>query len=77
MNLTGKSNQELLAIMSTIESDPKNLAPPGGLWKLSPQARKKLDQLARAVAHNQAEKRKLAGDPVLTDGYSGRQTNRR
>ena len=77
MKLDGKTNEELLAMIAEIEADPKNRMPPGGLYLYTPQARKKLDKLARAVTNNMAEKRALKGDPVRADGYSGRQTNRR
>ena len=77
MKLDGKTNEELHGMMAAIEADPKNQMPKGSIWKYAPNARKKLDKLAWAVTHNLAEQRRLAGDPVRCDGYSGRQSNRR
>jgi hypothetical protein len=77
VRLDGKTNEELVAMQSAIESDPRNQMPPGHLFLYTPQARKKLDEIARAITSNLREKRRLAGDPVDDSGYSGRQSNRR
>ena len=77
MKLDGKTNSELTAMMQTIEDDPTSHMPKGSLNIYIKSACKKLDELAWAVTHNMAESRRLAGDPVRCDGYSGRNCNRR
>lgn len=76
MKLDNKTNIELLEMQTAIKSDPKNQNT-GGLWKYTPAARKKLDAIQRQITHNLAMKRAAEGRPVVCDGYSGRQTNRR
>ena len=77
MNYNDKTNDELLALSRQIEQDPVNRMPAGCLYLYTPKAIRKLDQIARAITNNMAEKRKMAGNPVVADGYSGRQSNRR
>ena len=79
MNLDSKTTEELLAMIQAIENDPVNQMPKdkNSIYLYTPVARKKLDKLTRAVANNQAEKRRLAVNPIVADGYSGRQSNRR
>jgi ribonuclease D len=79
MNLNNKTTEELLAMIQAIENDPVNQMPKdkNSIYLYTPVARKQLDKLSMAVANNQAEKRRLAGNPVVADGYSGRQSNRR
>jgi len=66
-----------LSKISAVEADPKNLSPAGSFWKYVPSARAKTDKLAMHIANLTAQKRKLSGNPVPCNGYSGRQTNRR
>ncbi len=68
---------ELVAKRQAIEADPANQMPAGSLYLYTPQARRKLDAIDRAIAADMAERRAAAGRPVPCDGYSGRQTNRR
>ena len=50
--------------------------PSGGLW-LHPLARRRqLDAIRREIADRLAEARATAGDPVLTNGYSGQRIRR-
>ena len=77
MNYHTKTTPELLKMMADVEQAPANRKPPGGLYLYTPAARKKLDAIALAITANAAEARRLAGDPVRADGYSGRQSNRR
>jgi hypothetical protein len=76
MKLDTKTTTELLAMQRIIESDPLNKAS-GGLYLYTPKARKKLDEIQRQITHNMALKRAAEGRPIVADGYSGRQTNRR
>lgn len=69
--------QALLVKLKRIEENSANHSPPGSLWLFTPAARRKMEPINREIAHLVAEKRKLAGNPVPPDGYSGRQTNRR
>lgn len=75
MNLTDKTTEELIALRRAIEDEPKNRTK--GLWMFSKSARKKLDEIDRAIAHNIREQRIASGRLVDDSGYSGRQTNRR
>ena len=77
MSLYDKTEEELQAMMREIESDPKNRMPPSSIFLYTPKARKKLDNIARVITWQLAEKRRLAGNPVSADGYSGRQSKRR
>jgi len=77
MKLAGKSNDELVQMIRVIESDPANQLPKGGLYLFTPDARKKLDAIARAITNNLIDARAAAGNPVKADGYSGRQSNKR
>ena len=76
MKLEGKSNQELIELRKSIEAAPANQEP-RGIYRFTPAARKKLNAIDRAITHNLATARAAAGDPVVADGYSGRQSNRR
>jgi hypothetical protein len=76
MKLDGKTNAELTAMSAAIEADPKNQLS-GSIYRFTPAARKKLDEIGRAITNNLAAARAAAGNPVRADGYSGRQTNRR
>lgn len=79
MNLQGKTNEELLALQQAIESNPENRRPPDcdSIWLHTKQARKKIDEISRQITSNLENRRKALGLPINTDGYSGRQTNRR
>ncbi len=72
----GYTTASLVAMARAIMDDPASCQR-GGLHLYVPLARRKLDELARAVADNMAEDRARRGDPVPTCGYSGRQSNRR
>jgi len=76
MKLDTKTTPELLEMQKAIESDPRNQAD-GGLYRYTPNARKKLDAITRQITHNMAMKRAAEGRPVVADGYSGRNSNRR
>ena len=75
MKLDNKTTAELLEMRAVIESDPANKAE--GLFLYTLKARRKLDAITRQITHNLAMKRAEEGRPVVADGYSGRQTNRR
>ena len=75
MKLDNKTTAELLEMQAAIESDPNNKSE--GFFLYTLKARRKLDAIRREITHNMAMKRAAAGDPVIADGYSGRQTNRR
>lgn len=70
------SQPELLALARSIEADPANQAPPGGLFRLIAKARNKLADIDQAIAWHMEETRKAQGNPVPTCGYSGRKSNR-
>ncbi len=67
---------ELIELARMIEINEENHEPPGGLFKLKKSARKKLAEIDQAIAWHMEDDRKIAGNPVPTCGYSGRQTNR-
>lgn len=77
MKLDGKTTPELVTMASAIEADPGNAMPPGSLYLYTPKARKRLKAIREQIAHNMAEARKTAGNPVSCDGYSGRKANKR
>ena len=68
---------ELLKLSNDVEQGPKNQAAPGSLFRFNPDARKKLADIAQAIAWHMEEERAAAGNPVSTCGYSGRKSNRR
>jgi hypothetical protein len=76
MNLLNKTTAELLAMRQEIEADPLNRSN-GGLYLYTAKALKNLDRIAEQITHNMAMKRAVDGRPVVADGYSGRQSNRR
>ena len=77
MKLDGKTKEELVAMSDAICNDPANLNPPGSIIIYTPSAVKKLDKIARQIQYLIGETRKAEGKPINTDGYSGRQTNKR
>jgi hypothetical protein len=76
MNLSGKTNSELGELRESIEREPSNQQT-GSIFRFTPSARRKLDAIALAITENLRRSRIAAGQPINTDGYSGRQTNRR
>ena len=72
----GLSTEHLQVAAKAIEDNLSNRMPAGSLNLYYPAARKKLDEIAWAITDNMAEARKLKGDPVKADGYSGSQTRR-
>lgn len=76
MKIDNKTNEELMVLRQAIEDDPRNQLY-ASIHKYTPAARKKLDAIARQITHNMAVKRAAAGRPVVSDGYSGRQSRRR
>lgn len=70
------SQTELLSMAVAIKANPANCATNGGLFLYIPAARKKLDDIAQAIAFHLADKREASGHPVLAAGYSGRNSNR-
>ena len=77
MKLDGKTNEELVAMLQAIEDDPLSKNRPDSIYIYTPKARKKMDEIARAITGNLEDKRIAEGRPVPCCGYSGRQTNRR
>ncbi len=77
MNLAGKTNAELVAMMQAIEAKPESRNPPGSLYLYTKKCRKQTDEIARAISSNLMDRRIALGLPINCDGYSGRQTNRR
>lgn len=78
MKLDGKTNQELTELRRSIEAVPANQDhDPRTVWRFTPAARKKLDAIDQQITWNLAQARSAAGNPVVADGYSGRQSNRR
>jgi hypothetical protein len=77
MNLSTKNTPELLELMAKVEANPANAMPSGSLYRFTPAARRKLDAIQRQITHNMAMKRAAEWRPVVADGYSGRQSNRR
>jgi hypothetical protein len=72
-----KTLDELTTKMSAIESKPENQMPPGSFYRFTPSARKKRDKIAWEITNTLAALRKARGEPINTEGYSGRQTKRR
>lgn len=75
--LTGLTNAELVALRREIESKPENQMPPDSFWRYTEKARKQFEKIDWAIFENIRESRRLAGNPIPTAGYSGRQTKRR
>lgn len=75
--LDSMTTEELQTLRVSIESDPANKAPTDSLYLYTPEARKRLEAIAREIQANVATKRAAAGEEVLMAGYTGRQTNRR
>ena len=71
------SKSELLDIARVTEENEKNHEPPGGLFRLTPNARKKLAAIEQAIAWHMEDARNLVSRPVPVCGYSGRLTNPR
>lgn len=64
-------------MQTAVCADPANKNPGGGIHLYTKQARRKLDQIARAITFQMAERRTAAGNPVAADGYSGSTKKRR
>lgn len=71
--LTIKINK-LLAKDQAIRDDPKSRQ--NGFWIFTKKARKKIDKISLEITELLADKRKLEGNPVPTQGYSGRKRNK-
>jgi hypothetical protein len=69
--------EELTALMKQVTDDPNNQNPKGSFWLYTKSASRKLDAIGWAITYKLADKREAVGDPVPTNGYSGRQSNRR
>lgn len=78
MKLDRMTNEELLALDAQLCADPANLNPvAGSIFRYTPATHRKLDAIAKQIAHNIRQKRVAAGIPINDEGYSGRQTNKR
>jgi hypothetical protein len=71
-----KTTPELLEMLKEIMADPEN-AQQDSLHLCKPKARKKMEQIEQAITNNLAEARDATGNPVPTNGYTGRNSNRR
>ena len=54
------SMQELIDMAERIRADPENHNPKGSLYIYTPKARKKLENIARAISFHIEERRKAA-----------------
>jgi len=68
---------ELVARRQAIEAASAGLREPGSIYLYPPAVRAKLDKIDRAIVELMRQAREAAGNPVVADGYSGRQSNRR
>ena len=66
----------LVELRDKITNDPKNKIS-NSIYLYNKSARKKMDVIDREITDRLAVKRKIAGNPVPCDGYSGRQSNNR
>jgi len=69
--------RQLLIKVKKIEDDPKNRNPPGTFQIYTASARRRMDKFMWSITHCRARIRALEGHPVPTNGYSGRNSNRR
>lgn len=69
------TKQELVQMMSDITNDPLNKST-NSIFMYIPSACKKLSDIAQAITYHMDDDRTKAGNPVLCDGYSGRNSNR-
>jgi hypothetical protein len=77
LRLYGKHTMaELVELQKAVTSDPANQIK-DSIYLYCPKARKKLADIAQAITWHLADKRAADGRPVPTNGYSGRQSNRR
>lgn len=67
----------LLRMQAAIEADPASRNTAGGIFIYEAKARKTLSDIAEAITMHMADRRAQAGCPVVVNGYSGRQQNRR
>jgi hypothetical protein len=78
MNYDNKTIEELLAIKKQLQEDPKSQNPDKkSIFKYSPKARKKLEELDWAITSKMREVREARGETIKCSGYSGRQSNKR
>ena len=71
------SKAELVELARMVEINEDNHEPPGSsIYRLKPAARKKLSAISQAIAWHMEDDRNIAGNPVPTCGYSGRNKNR-
>lgn len=70
------SMAELVELRLRITGDPANQQT-GSIYLYTPKARKRLNDIDRAITWHLSDKREAEGRPVPTEGYSGRQSNRR
>jgi len=69
---------ELVALQEAITSDPASRnTKQNSIYLYEPKARKKLNDIARAITYHLKDTREDEGSPVSTEGYSGRQSKRR
>jgi len=70
------SMAELVELRERITSDPANQQT-GSIYLYTPKARRKLNAIDQAITWHIKDNREAQGRPVPTEGYSGRQSNRR
>lgn len=70
------SMAELVELRERITSDPANQQT-GSLYIYTPKTMKKLHAIDWAITWHIRDKRAAEGRPVSSEGYSGRQFNRR
>lgn len=70
------SQAELLAMDKRLSEDPASKNTDGGIFIHTPKVRKAMNEIAQAIAWHMEDTRAAKGDPVKTNGYSGRKSNR-
>lgn len=65
---------ELVTMAQYLRDDPANRDE--GLYLYTPQTRRKLDAIAQAITWHLADARAARGEPIVSNGYSGRNEKR-
>lgn len=71
------SQAALVEMQSKLCADPASRNMDGGPQIYIDSVRRKLSDIAQAITYHLEDKRSAAGNPVPTNGYSGRNAKRR
>ncbi|MBG6083106.1 hypothetical protein [Rubrivivax gelatinosus] len=71
------SQEELVRMQEALCADPQSRNTSGGIYLYTAPVRRKLADIAQGITYHLVDRRAAAGQTVVVDGYSGRNSKRR